>query len=117
MAGDLAHRFVNVAEVGFAARAPGRRADRDENRLGLRHGTREVGGERQPPGRAVVGHQHIEAGLEDRDLPPLQALDLGSVGVDADHLGAEFRKAGPRNQTDIPGADHCDAHFEYSRRT
>ena len=40
----------------------------------------------------------------------LKRRDLASVLVDADDVVAEIGKAGPRNEADIAGADHCDAH-------
>src|SRR3546814_3448524 len=34
--------------------------------------------------------------------------------VDANDIGAELREAGSRHETDIAGANHCDAHAAFS---
>src|SRR3546814_3810763 len=34
--------------------------------------------------------------------------------VDANDIGAELREAGSRHETDIAGANHCDAHASFS---
>jgi hypothetical protein len=49
------------------------------------------------------------------DLAALEAGDLAGVVVDADHIGAELRKTGAGNQTDIAGANHRNAHSAYSK--
>ena len=70
----------------------------------------QIGREAQPPGRGVVGHQLLEAGLVDRDLAAAEPLDLIGILIDASHRDAEFRKTGAGNQADIAGADHRYAH-------
>ena len=108
--GDLARRGVDVGQVGVAVAAPRRRADRDEDRVGLGHRALQIGGEAQPPRAHVGGDQIVEAGLVDRHLAALQRRDLAGVLVDAGDVVAEIGKAGPGNEADIAGADHRDAH-------
>ena len=94
----------------MAVAAPRRRADRDEDRVGLGHRRLQVGGEAQPPGLHVGGDQIVEARLVDRHLAALERRDLAGVLVDAGDVMAEIGKAGPGNEADIAGADHRDAH-------
>src|SRR5471030_3525680 len=90
--------------------APGRRADRDEHRVAFGDRIGEIEAELEPARLRIVAHQLIEAGLVDRDLALLQAGDLVGILVDADDVVAELGKARARNQADIAGADHRDAH-------
>jgi hypothetical protein len=43
-------------------------------------------------------------------LSGLKRRDPTGVLVDADHVVAEIGKAGPGNEPDIAGTDHCNAH-------
>ena len=112
--GDLARSGVDIGEVGMAVAAPRRRADRDEDRIGFRDRRVQIGGEGEPPGLDVAGDQRIEARLEDRNLAPLQRIDLAGILVDASDLVAEIRKTGAGDQPDIACANHGNPH-ELSR--
>jgi hypothetical protein len=90
--------------------APGRRAHGDEDRIGARDRAGQVGGEGQPPGLDVLGHQQIEPRLVDRDLALVEHLDLAGVLVDADHVMAEIRKTNPGYEADIARPNHRDLH-------
>ena len=57
---------------------------------------------------AVLGDQLLEAGLVDRDLALLEALDLVGVDVDAVDLAAELREARRGDEADVAGADDAD---------
>ena len=105
----LAHCFVHVAQIGMAVATARRRADRDEDRLGILH-PRHVGRELKPSLLHVGLDQRIKTGLEDRDLATVERLDLLGILVDADHLVTEVGKASPGYQSDISGADHSHAH-------
>ena len=94
----------------MAVAAPRRRADRDEDRIGLGDRRGEIGGEIEPPGLHVGGHQRIEPGLENRDFAAAQARDLVGVLVHAGDLVAEIREAGAGNQPHIARADHGNTH-------
>ena len=108
--GDLARGGVDVGQIGMAVAAPRRRADRDEHRIGLGDRRRQIGGEVEPPGLDVGGHQRVEPGLEDRDLAAVQRRDLVGVLVDAGDLVAEIRKAGAGHQPHIARANHGNPH-------
>src|SRR5262249_29552136 len=101
---------VDIAEIGMAVAAPGRRADRDEDRVGGGNRLLEVGGEIESPAAHVVGDQSVEVGLVDRNLALAQCRDLVGVLVDAGDVVAEIGKACPGNEADIAGANHRDTH-------
>jgi hypothetical protein len=65
--GDLLGGGIDVGEVGVAVAAPRGRAHGDEHRVGLLDRLGGLGVEEQAPGLDVLGHQHIQARLEDRD--------------------------------------------------
>ena len=92
----------------MAIAAPRRRADRNEHRVGLRHRPGQVGGEIQPPGLDIGGHQRVEPRLEDRDFAPAQGFDLAGILVHAGDLVAEIRKTGAGYQPHIARANHGD---------
>ena len=54
---------VDERQIGMAVAAPRRRADRDEHRIGLAHGSK-VGGERQPSLLPVGGDELGKPGLD-----------------------------------------------------
>ena len=72
----------------------------------------QVGGEGQAALAHVLGDELGQARLEDRDLAPVERLDLGRVLVDAAHVVAEIRKAGAGDQAHIARSDHRDTHRE-----
>ena len=92
-----------------------RRADGDEDDLGLANGARQRRRKRQPPFLAVAPHQLLEARLVNRDLPPLEHPNLGVVVVDADDVISAFGEAGTRDEAHIPGSDDSD--FQSVSRT
>ncbi len=108
--GDLARRRIDIGEVGMAVAAAAGRAHRDEDGVGAGDRGTDIGLEFQPSGPDIGLDHLVEAGLVDRDLAAAQGSDLVGHLVDADHVMAEFRETGARNQADIPRADHCDAH-------
>ena len=110
--GNLARRGMNVAQIGVAVAAPRRRADRDEHRIGLGDRRGQIGGEIQPPGLHIGGHQRIEARLENRDFAPAQGCDLVAVLVHAGDLVAEIREAGAGHQPHIARANHGNPHLQ-----
>ena len=80
MPADRARRGEHVLQLGGAVLA-GRRADRDDLQLAVRHARRDVGGEDEPPGVAVAMHDRLESRLEDRNLRLVQHRDLLLVDV------------------------------------
>src|SRR5947209_2360879 len=54
---------------------------------------------------AVSLHAFGQPRLVNRDLAPLEPLDLLGVDVDAPHLAAQLGKAGGRDEPDVPRAD------------
>src|SRR5205807_9533278 len=89
-----------VARVGRG------RADRDEGRPSMFESGRELGGEGQAV--AVAEDERLESRLVDRDLSPLQALDLPGVDVDTPRLAAQLRESRGRDQAHVAGADDGD---------
>ena len=108
---DLLCRGEDIGKVGMAVAAPRRGADSDEYGVDPVHRRAEIGGEQQPFGRRVLGHQRVEPGLEDRHLVALQPGDLGCILVDAGDGHPKLGKAGPGDQADIPRSDHRYAHI------
>ena len=94
----------------MAIAAPRGRADGDEHGLGPGDGGPQIGGEGEPPGLHILGHQRFKPRLVDRHLASLQPRDLGRVFVDADHVMAEIGKTDAGDQADIARSDHCDTH-------
>ena len=86
---------MDIGQVGVTVAAPRRRAHGDEHRIRRADRLGGVEGERQPPAADIGRHQIVQAGFEDRDLAPLEALDLGRVLVDADHIMTEVGETGP----------------------
>jgi len=107
---DLFCRGVNVGQVGVAVAAARWRANRDEHRVRRGHRSLQLGRKTQASGLHVGSHQIFEAGFIDRHFAALERRDLAGVLVDADDVVAEIGKASPRNEADVTGADHCDAH-------
>ena len=94
--------------------APRRRADRDEHRVGLAHRVLQRALEREPSRLHVRGDQLGQSGLEDRDDPARQRRDLVLVGIDANDLVPEIRKAGAGDEPDIACTNHRHPHDEVS---
>ena len=94
----------------MAIAAPCRRAHRDEDRIRTCHGLGQIKGERQPACGDVLGHQHIQPGLENRHLACLQPINLARIFIDADHLMPEIRKTHARDQAHIACSNHRNFH-------
>ena len=107
---QLLDRLKDVREIGVPVAAPHRRADGQEDQIGLAHRLRHLAAKADAALAQVTRQQILQAGLEDRDLAPAELLDTGRVLVDADHAPAEVRKAGCGDKADIAGADHADVH-------
>ncbi|MHC2678846.1 hypothetical protein ACVJDU_000410 [Bradyrhizobium diazoefficiens] len=107
---DLFRGGVDVGQIGVAVTAARRRADRDEDGIGVRDRLRQVGGEVEPLGLDVGRDQLVEPGLVDRDLAAMERRDLLLVLVDAGDVVTEIRKAGPGHQSHIARSDHRDSH-------
>src|SRR5262249_6235797 len=75
-------------------------------------GLLQVRREVETPRALVPGHEGLEPGLVDRDLPALEGGDLVRVLVDADDVHAEVREAGARHQPDVSRPDHADVHAD-----
>ena len=89
----------------------GRRAHGDELDAAVRHPLGGVGGEAEPPVGVVPLHHLLEAGLEDRDLPRLQPLDLVRVHVDAEHVVADLGQHRALHEPDVAGSENRDPHL------
>ena len=100
----------------MAVAAPGRRADRDEHRLGAVHRVGQVVGEREPAGGDVLCHQLVQARLVDRHAALMQRGELLGVGLHNGDVDAELGEAGAGDQADIAAADHRNTHVCRSLR-
>ncbi len=100
---------VDVAEVGVAVAVARGRAHRDEHRLDVGDGSREIGREGQALLAHVAGDELLQPRLEDRHHALVQRGDLLGVEVDAGDVVPEVREAGARHQPDVTRPDHGDA--------
>ena len=109
--GDLPGGGIDVAEVGKAVAAARRRADREEDHLGVLHRRLKVGFEAEPAPPEVGRYEFTEPRLENGNTTASRKRsDLLLVIVDADDLMAEIGETGRGNQADIAGANHQYAH-------
>ena len=69
-----------------------------------------IGGELEAAGFRVALDERIQARLVDRDLAPVQALDLARVDIDAHHMIARIRQAGTGDEADVAGAENGYTH-------
>ena len=92
----------------MAVAAAHRRADREEDDVGLGDRGTELVGEQQAPSLHVAGEQIVEARLVDRRLAASQLGKPVWVLVDACDRPAELGEAGRRDKPDVAGADHAD---------
>ena len=106
MGGDFAGGGIDERKIGIAVAATGRSADRDEDRLCVRHRCRQIRREGQPAIAHVLGDDLLQAGLVDRHDALFEPGDLGRVEIDADDVMAEIGEAGPRNEAHIARTDH-----------
>ena len=75
--------------------------DRDELEETVADAGNGVGREPQPALLGIAPDELLEPRLVDRDLALLQALDLGGVDVDAQHVVAGIGEAGARDEADV----------------
>ncbi len=109
---DLVGGGLDVAEVGRTVVALwGRNAQVDE--LAPRRSVGVRGREPQQPGIDRIGHDLLEAVLENRHPARLELTDPGGVDVGAHHLVPELGETCARREADVAGADDGDlAHEE-----
>ena len=81
------------------------------------HGVLGAQHERQAPLLDALGHQLVEAGLEDRHLATAQGLDLLRHHVGADHPMPQVRQARARGEAHVARPDHRDPHADPLRPT
>jgi hypothetical protein len=112
----LAGHGVDEAQIGGAV-ALGRRAHREKDHERLLHALFQVGGEAQAALAEVLSDQFLQPGLVDRDLAPLQVIDLGGVAVDAGYIDTEFGKARGRDETDVADTYDANVHRVPSERS
>ncbi len=108
--GNLLGRGEDIGKIGMTVAAPARRADGDEDGIGLGHSGLQVGAKRQPPGIFVVPHHFLETRLVNGNLALAQAADLIRVLINTDHVDAKFRKTGTGDKSYIPGANYGYMH-------
>jgi len=70
----------------------------------------EVGREGEATLGDVSTDQLLEAGLVDRHLTASQRFDLRNDVVDADHVVAALREAGPGHEPDVAGPNYAELH-------
>ena len=109
-AADRLGRAENIAEVGMAVAPPRRRAHGDEHDLGLGDPGAEVGAEAHSPRLDVAAEDRLQPGFVDRHDTLFEHRYLVGILIDADHVVAEFGKAGARHETDIAATDDRDLH-------
>ncbi len=105
---DILDRLEDIGEVGMAIAAAHRRADGEEDDVGVGHRRPELGREDDAPGLQIAGEQRVEARLVDRHLALEEPGDARLVLVDAGDTPAELGEAGRRDEPDIARADHAD---------
>ena len=98
---DFLARAFEVAHVDGAVRL-GRRADAEEDDLGILDGGLHVVGELELPGGVVLLHQFLQARLEDRAVAVLKRLELLRVLLDAAHGVADAARQVPVTSPTYP---------------
>ncbi len=109
-AADFVGDAEHVLQVGRAVFTL-RRADGDEDDIGILHRRRQVGREGQALLGVIAPHHLLEPGLVNRHPAGAQHVDLRQVAVDADHVVPVFRKTRTHHQTHIACSDDGDLHF------
>ena len=69
-----------------------------------------LGGEAQAAVGQPLRDQLIEPRLVDRQVATAQSLDARRIDVEADHVVADMRQTGSRDEADVAGADDGDLH-------
>ena len=94
----------------MAIPAARRRADGDEDGIGIADGAGRIGREEETLFLDILGDQAVEAGLIDRHDAVFELLDLAGILVDAGHRMAEIGETGAGNEADIAGTDDRNTH-------
>jgi len=101
----------NVLQIGTAVFIR-RRTDGNEDDVAMGDRCCGIGGELQASFLVVLHHHRGQTRFENRDLPLIEAIDLGAVDIDTNDLIAHFSQAGARDQTDIPGTEYSNFHAD-----
>ena len=97
---DLGRRRLDVAEVGRAVVALGRRNAQEHD---VRPGSSRGGAqhELEPTGGAGGGDDLGQPFFDDGDLTAVEQVDLVGVDVGAGHVVTQLRQTGPGRETDV----------------
>jgi hypothetical protein len=114
--GAVEHHVTGVEDGAQVRRSvgPGRGPHADEDDLGVRDRAHRLQLEREPSLGAIPLHVFGQPRLEERQLPPLEEVDLPGVDVGACDVIPEFREAGSGHEADVSGAQHGDSNHELS---
>jgi len=74
------------------------------------HAAHGVGRELEASGIGIAVNQSIQTRLMDWHLPALEALDLGRVDVDTEHVVTGIGQTRSGDQTDVARAEDRDSH-------
>ena len=107
---DLRGGRVQEREVGGAVGPERGRADRHEDDVAVHRGLGVACSKAQAAGGDVVLDQRLEARLKNGQLSLADRLDLGVVDVRAEHVVAEIREHGRRDEADISSTDDANLH-------
>jgi hypothetical protein len=94
---DVARGGHHVLQVGRTILV-GRGADGDELQHAVGDGGFDVGGEAQAAGGDVLLHHGLKARFVDRDATFVEDADLVGIKVEAEHVVADVRQAGPETR-------------------
>jgi hypothetical protein len=103
-AGDGGGGGVDVGEIG-GPRGCLRRADGDEDGLGVENGCCQIAGEVEAASSGVILEEFGEVRLTEGQMAGADVVEAGCIVFDADDGVAEFRKAGGGGEADDAGAD------------
>ena len=106
----LAQRVEHRAQLGEIRlpRLADRRADGDEDEVGVGHPFAERGGDRDAV--AVAREGLGQAGLLDRHVAADQLVAAGWIGLDEGDLVTDVGEVDAGDQPDVAGADDGDFH-------
>jgi hypothetical protein len=94
----------------MAVAAAGRRADGNENRLGIGKAFGDFGREGEAACLDVARDDLVQTRLEDWNFPFAQRFDLRGISIDANNVMSEIGKTGTRHKANIARADHRNMH-------
>ncbi len=69
-----------------------------------------IGGEFDTTGFRIALDQGVQAGLVNRDLAPIQPLDLARIDVHANDMVARIGQAGPGDEAHVARAEYSYSH-------